>query len=100
MISIQIQEQRQVSMGFRLHRGENYRCIFIIIFVAFFYSFSPQEVHVNQKKIEREKEKKQKQAQKQYESAVKRHNQIQSKETKARMKQTKKEAKKVTPLRP
>jgi len=75
--------------------------IIILIFctLPFLFSFTPQESHVNQKKIERERRNRQKEAQKQYDKAVKRHNQIQSKETKRRMKETKKEAKKVTPLK-
>jgi hypothetical protein len=57
----------------------------------------PQEVRVNQKKIERDRAKKKKQDMKYYENAVKRHNKIQSKSTKSSMKKTKKGAKKNTP---
>ena len=67
-------------------------CLFL------FCSFAPQEVRVNQKKIEREKIKKEKEAAKQYEQAVKRHNDNQSKATKKSMKQTKKESKKTIPI--
>jgi len=75
--------------------------ILILVFciLPFFFSFMPQEAHVNHKKIEQEKIKKQKEAHKQYDKAVKRHKQIQSKETQKRMKETKRESKKVTPLR-
>jgi predicted Holliday junction resolvase-like endonuclease len=71
---------------------------FLLILVPVFYSLTPQESHVNQKKIERDKARKQKEAQKQYDKAVKRHQQSQSKETRTRMKETKKKSKKVTPL--
>lgn len=58
----------------------------------------PQESRVNQKKIERERAKKQKKAVKDYEQAVRRHNNMQSKSTKASMKRTKKESKKLSPF--
>lgn len=60
----------------------------------------PQESRVNQRRIEKEREKKQKQALKDYNQAVKRHKAIQSKATKSSMKRTKKEAGKLTPIRP
>ena len=65
-----------------------------------FSSSVAQEQRVNHRKIEREREKKQKQAQKDYNQAVKRHKKMQSKETKASMKRSKREAVKLTPLRP
>lgn len=58
----------------------------------------PQEARVNQKKIERDRAKKDKQAKKQYDKAVKRHRNMQTKETKSRMKQSKKESKSNTPI--
>lgn len=58
----------------------------------------PQEARVNQKKIEREREKKHKKDLKAYNDAVKRHNKMQSKSTRASMKKTKKEAKRATPV--
>ncbi len=58
-----------------------------------------QEARVNHRKIERERERKKKQALREYNDAVKRHNKMQSKTTRASMKKTKKEAKKVTPVR-
>ena len=61
-------------------------------------SLPPQEARVNQKKIEREREKKHKQDMKAYNDAVKRHNKMQSKSTRAAMKKTKKESKKATPI--
>jgi uncharacterized membrane protein (DUF106 family) len=60
---------------------------------------APQEVRVNQKKIERDRAKKEKQALKEYDKAVKQHNKKQSKSTKASMKKTKKESEKLTPLK-
>lgn len=62
------------------------------------YSFTPQEAKVNQKKIERERARQYKKAQKAFNQALKRHKQIQTKATRERMKQTKKEAPKVTPI--
>jgi hypothetical protein len=74
-------------------------CFLLVFLLPIFYSFEPQESHVNRKKIEREKEKKHKEAQKEYDKAVKQHQQSQSKDTRARMKKTKKESIKATPLR-
>jgi hypothetical protein len=74
----------------------------ISLIVAFFpllISFTPpQEARVNQKKIEKERVKKEKESKRQYDKAVKRHHNMQTKETKARMKQTKKESKSATPI--
>jgi hypothetical protein len=58
-----------------------------------------QEARVNQKKIEREQKKKEKAAMKDYRDALKRHLKRQSKETKAMMRQSRKEAKKTMPVR-
>jgi hypothetical protein len=58
-----------------------------------------QEAKVNQKKIDKERAKKEKEGQKQYEKAVKKHMDNQSKETKAMMKQAKKDSKKNTPVK-
>jgi hypothetical protein len=73
--------------------------ILIVSFQAMLVSYIPQEARVNQKKIERERAKKQKQARKDYDQAVKHHNKIQSKSTRASMKKTKKESKKSTPTK-
>jgi hypothetical protein len=59
----------------------------------------PQEGQVNRKKIEREQSIKQKEAKKQYKDAVKRHSNLQTKETRSRMKQTKRNSKNATPIR-
>ena len=69
----------------------------VIITIPLFLSMAPQEVRVNQKKIEREHAKKQKQAEEAYKQAVRRHNKMQSKTTKASMKKTKKESGKTPP---
>ncbi len=74
--------------------------ITLITFVPFAYGFTPQKAKTNQKQIEREREKKKKQEQKKYDAGIKRHQRMQSKETRERMKQTKKESKKATPIRP
>ena len=60
---------------------------------------APQEAKVNQKKIDRNRAKKEKESRKEYEKAVKRHNDNQSKQTKAMMKKAKKDSKKNTPLK-
>jgi hypothetical protein len=74
--------------------------IWIIAFFPMLISFAPpQEARVNQKKIERERAKKGKEAKRQYDKAVKQHHNMQSKTTKARMKQTKKESKSATPIK-
>jgi hypothetical protein len=69
----------------------------IITILPLMDSCKPQEARVNQKKIEKEKAKKARQAKADYDKAVKRHNKMQSKSTKASMKKTKKESQKVTP---
>jgi hypothetical protein len=72
----------------------------IIVFVTLplLFSCSPKGTNVNQKKIDRERAKQEKEAQKQFDQALKRHKQIQTKETRARMKQSHKESKKLTPI--
>lgn len=72
--------------------------IVVLMMLPLLISFAPQEAKVNQKKIDRERARQKKEAQKQFDQALKRHKQIQTKETRARMKQSKKESKKVTPL--
>lgn len=71
--------------------------ILAIVFSVF--AVMPQEAKVNQRKIDREHKKKEKQAQEEYEKAIKRHRDMQSKETQQMMKQTKKESRKKTPLK-
>jgi len=68
--------------------------------VAWTMPLHAQEAKVNQKKIDKERRQKQKAAEKEYEARKKRHLQLQTKETRARMRQSKKEARKVTPIRP
>ncbi len=58
----------------------------------------PQEGRVNQKKIEREQSRKQKESKKQYKKAVKKHCSVQTRDTRSRMKQTKRNSKSVTPI--
>jgi hypothetical protein len=70
----------------------------IIAFLPMLFACTPQEARVSQKKIERDRAKKDKQARKQYDKAVKRHRSMQTKETKSRMKQSKKESKSITPI--
>ena len=83
----------------RLFKGKSLLIACIIAFLPILFAYSPpQEARVNQKKIERDRAKKDKQAKKQYDKAVKRHRNMQSKETKSRMKQSKKESKSVTPI--
>lgn len=77
---------------------KRYLLLLVFLILPVLFSFTPQESKVNQKKIEREREKKKKLAKKQYDQAVLRHRKMQSKDTKARMKQTRKSAKKSTPL--
>jgi hypothetical protein len=73
-----------------------------ILFFLFFLIVIPadaQESKVNQRRIDREREQKRKTDLKQYDKAVKRHHKMQSKDTKASMKRSKKESKKVTPIK-
>jgi hypothetical protein len=72
--------------------------LFFICMISPPFQSYPQEVRVNQKKIEHERAKKHKKDVKQYNQAVKRHNKMQSKSTKASMKKTKRESAKMTPL--
>ena len=79
--------------------------MFVILLIAslgFFSAPEPlrgQEVRVNQRKIERERERKRKKDREAYEKAVKRHKDIQTRETKASMKRTKKAAARLTPVK-
>jgi len=70
----------------------------LLCIIPFFFSFSPQEARVNQNKIDRDRKMKQKEIQQRYDKAIERHKQIQSKETRKRMKETKKKSRKMTPL--
>lgn len=63
------------------------------------FSVVCQENVVNQRRIERERIKKQKLAQKEYKQALKRHISIQTRETKAAMKRSRKNAGKLTPIK-
>ncbi len=72
--------------------------IVLIALTPSFFSCSPKGTNVNQKKIDRERAKKDKEAQRQFDQAISRHKQIQTRETRDRMKQSKKEAKKLTPI--
>jgi hypothetical protein len=72
--------------------------IVIVALIPLFFSCSPKGTNVNQKKIDRERVQKDKEAQRQFDQAIKRHEQIQTKVTRDRMKQSKKEAKKLTPI--
>jgi len=72
--------------------------ICLLAFLPVYCLSLPQKGGVNQKKIERERNRKGKAAKKQYDQAVIQHQLKQSKETRARMKQTKKESKKATPI--
>lgn len=58
-----------------------------------------QSVRVNQRKIERKREQRKKKDMKAYQKAVKRHMKMQSDATRSSMKRTKKESKKLTPIR-
>ncbi|MFZ4521647.1 MAG: hypothetical protein ACOYNC_08075 [Bacteroidales bacterium] len=69
----------------------------ILCFMPVILFAGPQETRVNQKKIEKERAKKKKQSVDEYNKAVRRHNNMQSKTTKASMKRTKKASKKATP---
>jgi type VI protein secretion system component VasK len=57
-----------------------------------------QEAKVNRHKIEREKKQREKEARKDYQEALKRHHRRQSKETRAMMRHSKKEAKRTLPV--
>lgn len=58
-----------------------------------------QTARVNQRKIERQREQRKKKDMKLYKKAVKRHMKMQSDATRSSMKRTKKESKKLTPVR-
>ncbi len=80
------------------------RIMFFVMFwiVTLTISFTGygQEVRPNQKKIDRERAQKARQEQKAYEARKKRHFKMQSKETQKRMRQSKKESRKATPIKP
>lgn len=58
-----------------------------------------QSTRVNQRKIDRKREQREKRDVKMYKKAVKRHMKMQSDATRSSMKRTKKESKKLTPIR-
>ena len=72
----------------------------LILILPFLFAFSPQEARVNQSKIERNLKRKDKEAEKYYLQAKKNHQKIQSKETKAMMRKSRKQSKQNTPMRP
>jgi Na+-translocating ferredoxin:NAD+ oxidoreductase RnfG subunit len=75
------------------------KAMLLLVIVSMLVAFTPQEAKVNQRKIDRERVRQEKEAQKQFNKALKRHNDIQTKETRKRMKQSKKASKKVTPIK-
>ena len=72
-------------------------CFFLLAPLSFTSCFP--ESAVRQKRIDRERRKKEKEARKAYEMDLKKHHKSQTKETRARMRQTRKNAKRVTPLK-
>jgi hypothetical protein len=70
-----------------------------IVFTMVSMVSDSQEAKVNQRKINNERAKKEKENKKKYEKDLKRHYDIQSKETKRMMKQSKHDFKKNTPLK-
>ena len=72
---------------------------FLFFFLPFLFAFYPQEVKVNQRKVDREHQQKQLAAKKDYDKAIKMHQKNQSKETRAMMKRSKKANKKNTPMK-
>lgn len=82
-------------------RGKFVRSVLLVFTVVpLLAAHAPQEAKVNQKKIDQKRIKLEKEAQRQYDKALKRHKDIQTKETKKRMKATKKASKKITPIKP
>jgi hypothetical protein len=82
------------------HKGNKFRILFfVILFLPLFLASSPQDSKVHQRQITHDREKKEKMARKNYEKAVKQHNNNQSKETKAMMKQARKSKGKNTPVK-
>jgi len=76
----------------------------LVVFVLINLSVIPvtyaQEKKVNQKQIDKQRRKKQKQAEKEYHDAIKQHMKNQSRNTKAMMKQSRKESGTMTPVKP
>ncbi|TSA26171.1 MAG: hypothetical protein D4R67_08385 [Bacteroidetes bacterium] len=72
-------------------------CFFVVAPLNFTSCFPESAVH--QKKIDHDRRIKEKEARKAYELDLKKHHKNQTKETRARMRQTKKNAKRVTPLK-
>lgn len=73
--------------------------LLIVVMSTFFSSVFPQEARVDQKKTTKEQSRKKKEADKKYRLDLKRHYKMQSKETRSMMKQSKKRAKRITPLK-
>ncbi|HNW76235.1 MAG TPA: hypothetical protein PKJ28_05050 [Bacteroidales bacterium] len=71
----------------------------LVICLAVPYTSIGQQAKVSQRKIEREKKKKDKAAVREYQDALKRHHQLQSKETRAMMRESQRKAKKNTPVK-
>ncbi len=74
--------------------------IYICIFLASAgFTVNAQDAKTSQKKVDQEHKKREKEAQKEYQKALKEHHKRQSKATKSMMRQSKKDAKKNTPLK-
>ncbi len=73
-------------------------CLLLICIISM-PGVQAQEHKVNQKKINADRERKQKQAEKEYHKAVKQHQKSQSKNTRAMMRQSRKESGTNTPVK-
>jgi len=71
----------------------------LVVSFSFMTTVSGQEIRVDQKKINKELKKKQKEEEKKYRIAVKRHYSLQTKETRKRMKQMRRESRKAAPVK-
>jgi len=71
----------------------------VLLLMLPMYGIQAQERKVNQKKIDHDRAKKQKQAEKEYHDAVKHHKKIQSKNTKAMMRDSRKQSGSLTPVK-
>ena len=79
------------------------RPLLTLFILLFFLSFNSgifaQQARVNQKQIDRKRIQQEKKARKTYEMDLKRHLKSQSKETKVMMRESRRKAKKLTPLK-
>ena len=89
-------DRRQSFMKFSLR---TFSIALLVICLAVPCVSNGQQAKVSQRKIEREKKKKDKAAVREYREAVKRHHQLQSKETRAMMRDSQRKAKKNTPVK-